>query len=417
MSSPPTRRTGSRPAAASSTGRCGPCRTRSAATSSSACSQCWPAKFGNRRTMTVAWVVSLALVIGYAKRVDFTSFVVGPYADRDLVIFLFIFLTGTLVAAWASRINLFGWLPLAALVLAVLVGRSTSFWSEPITQASLALLLAADRSAHHTCRSIAARGRPVVRALPLRLAGAATRGDVRVGRRDRRRSSSYPPCWHWPAPRRVGSWSSTPRWLGSADDERARRRNRRRCDTTSARPTARPIHTEALPATPTRDRNIVATAWLEAPPELLQLGADLPDHPEAEYKRRIGDWLLWRAGPAAGGDARYWAGRADDLTAAAHLSPVSGQHRRRHRAERSTAHADSEHGRKIYWADRRAGRSIETNGDHGSRHVAGGPRHARGESRRQADAGDARRTAPHRLVEQRPLGRRPVRADRTVCCG
>jgi hypothetical protein len=75
-----------------------------------------------------------------------------------------------------------------------------------------------------------------------------------------------------------------------------------------------PIHTEDLPATPTRDRNIVASAWVEAPTELLTLGRDLPNQPEGEYKRRIGDWLLWRAGPAAGGDARYWAGRADDLT-------------------------------------------------------------------------------------------------------
>ena len=75
-----------------------------------------------------------------------------------------------------------------------------------------------------------------------------------------------------------------------------------------------PIHTESLPATPTRDRNIVASAWIEAPDELQQLGADLPEQPEAEYKRRIGQWLLWRAGPAAGGDARYWAGRADDLS-------------------------------------------------------------------------------------------------------
>lgn len=74
-----------------------------------------------------------------------------------------------------------------------------------------------------------------------------------------------------------------------------------------------PIHTADLPATPTRDRNIVASAWVEAPEELRTLGADLPGRPEAEYKRRIGDWLLWRAGPAAGGEARYWAGRADDL--------------------------------------------------------------------------------------------------------
>ena len=75
-----------------------------------------------------------------------------------------------------------------------------------------------------------------------------------------------------------------------------------------------PIHTEDLPATPTRDRNIVASAWVEAPTELLRLGSNLPNQPEADYKRRIGDWLLWRAGPAAGGDARYWACRADDPT-------------------------------------------------------------------------------------------------------
>jgi hypothetical protein len=74
-----------------------------------------------------------------------------------------------------------------------------------------------------------------------------------------------------------------------------------------------PVHTTDLPATPTRDRNIVASAWVEAPHELRRLGDDLPDRPEAEYKRRIGRWLLWRAGPAVG-DARYWAADADDLT-------------------------------------------------------------------------------------------------------
>jgi hypothetical protein len=74
-----------------------------------------------------------------------------------------------------------------------------------------------------------------------------------------------------------------------------------------------PVHTAELPATPTRDRNIVASAWIEAPAELLHLGDDLPGQPEAEYKRRIADWLLWRAGPATGGDARYWAAREDDL--------------------------------------------------------------------------------------------------------
>ena len=75
-----------------------------------------------------------------------------------------------------------------------------------------------------------------------------------------------------------------------------------------------PIHTVDLPATPTRDRNIVATAWIEAPAELLNLGDDLPGRPGGEYKRRIGTWLLWRAGPAVGGDARYWAADENDLT-------------------------------------------------------------------------------------------------------
>lgn len=73
-----------------------------------------------------------------------------------------------------------------------------------------------------------------------------------------------------------------------------------------------PVHTDDLPATPTRDRNIVASAWVEAPADLLRLGHDLFGEPEAEYKRRIGRWLLWRAGPAVG-DARYLAVAADDL--------------------------------------------------------------------------------------------------------
>jgi hypothetical protein len=74
-----------------------------------------------------------------------------------------------------------------------------------------------------------------------------------------------------------------------------------------------PIHTADLPATPVRDRNIPATAWVEAPESVRTLGVDLPGQPVADYKRRIGPWLLWRAGPATGGDARYAAVRADDL--------------------------------------------------------------------------------------------------------
>jgi hypothetical protein len=77
-----------------------------------------------------------------------------------------------------------------------------------------------------------------------------------------------------------------------------------------------PLHTDDLPATPTRDRNIPATAWIEAPPTLRELGADLDGAPVASYKRRIGPWLLWRAGPATDADARYWAARADDTAIA-----------------------------------------------------------------------------------------------------
>jgi hypothetical protein len=74
-----------------------------------------------------------------------------------------------------------------------------------------------------------------------------------------------------------------------------------------------PIHTDELPPTPIRDRNIPATAWVEAPDVVRSAGDDLPGRPVAEYKRRIGPWLLWRAGPATGGDARYVVVRADDL--------------------------------------------------------------------------------------------------------
>ena len=74
-----------------------------------------------------------------------------------------------------------------------------------------------------------------------------------------------------------------------------------------------PVHTADLPATPTRDRSIPAEAWIEAPDELRGLGDDI-GRPRVAYKRRIGPWLLWRAGPAAKADARYWVGHVDDLS-------------------------------------------------------------------------------------------------------
>lgn len=73
-----------------------------------------------------------------------------------------------------------------------------------------------------------------------------------------------------------------------------------------------PVRTEDLPPTPVRDRNIPADAWVEAPAALLRAGDDIGNPPIA-YKRRLGRWLLWRAGPARGADARYVAVDSADL--------------------------------------------------------------------------------------------------------
>jgi hypothetical protein len=73
-----------------------------------------------------------------------------------------------------------------------------------------------------------------------------------------------------------------------------------------------PFHTDELPALPTRDRRMPASAWIEAPARARTLGLDL-GHELVTYKRRIGDWYLWRAGPASGADARYLALHVADL--------------------------------------------------------------------------------------------------------
>ena len=73
-----------------------------------------------------------------------------------------------------------------------------------------------------------------------------------------------------------------------------------------------PVHTADLPPTPIRDRNIPAEAWIEAPDSLLRAGDDIGQS-SITYKRRIGSWLLWRAGPATKAEIRYVAIAADDL--------------------------------------------------------------------------------------------------------
>ncbi len=78
-------------------------------------------------------------------------------------------------------------------------------------------------------------------------------------------------------------------------------------------PVTTDYHTDDLPPLPQRDYLIPAERWVEAPSELRGLGADFGVELVA-YKRRIGRFLLWRAGPASGADACYMALAADDLT-------------------------------------------------------------------------------------------------------
>lgn len=92
---------------------------------------------------------------------------------------------------------------------------------------------------------------------------------------------------------------------GSAGADRALPADARPFDPT-------PLDTDDLPDTPVRDRNIPAHAWRQAPEVLLRAGDDIATDAIA-YKRRLGTWLLWRAGPARGADARYVAIDADDL--------------------------------------------------------------------------------------------------------
>ncbi len=77
-------------------------------------------------------------------------------------------------------------------------------------------------------------------------------------------------------------------------------------------PVDRDYRTDELPPLPQRDYLIPATRWVEAPQVVRELGQDL-GIPLVAYKRRIGRFLLWRAGPAADADGRYAAVDAADL--------------------------------------------------------------------------------------------------------
>ncbi|MDH3306272.1 MAG: hypothetical protein OEO77_01935 [Acidimicrobiia bacterium] len=95
--------------------------------------------------------------------------------------------------------------------------------------------------------------------------------------------------------------------------------------------TDRRYHSHELPPTPQRTYRIPATGWIEAPPELLHLGDDLGE--TVEYKRLIGEFLLWRAGPPIG-EAWYLA---------VHIADPAEQYR--FRLSGKTGHGDGPDGK------------------------------------------------------------------------
>ena len=174
-----------------------------------------------------------------------------------------------------------------------------------------------------------------------------------------------------------------------------------------------PIHTDALPATPT------------ARPQHRRLGVDRGARRTADTGRRPARTIP--RPNTSGGSATGCCGVPGRLPAA---TPATGQAAATISTEQHTfrlfpddtgdglgpsgrRHArSSAPGRKICWAGDEAGRSIDADGDHGSRGTLPTcPRNRRGARRRPTDAGDPRGTATHRLVAQRAVGRRPVRAD------
>jgi peptidoglycan/LPS O-acetylase OafA/YrhL len=98
-------------------------------------------RWGSRQVITVAWFAVAALALAWWKRPAASGFVVGPYANQQLVMFLFIFVSGALASVWAHRIRLFGPLPLIALACGIAAGHSSLFLSEHVGGAALVLIL------------------------------------------------------------------------------------------------------------------------------------------------------------------------------------------------------------------------------------------------------------------------------------
>ncbi|MGD9996093.1 MAG: acyltransferase family protein [Ilumatobacteraceae bacterium] len=98
-------------------------------------------RWGGRRAVVAAWLVVAVLAVAYWKRGGPTGFVLDDYVGAQLVMFLFVFLSGAVVGLWADRVRLFGVLPLVALAMALLAGHSSVFLAEHVSGAALALVL------------------------------------------------------------------------------------------------------------------------------------------------------------------------------------------------------------------------------------------------------------------------------------
>jgi peptidoglycan/LPS O-acetylase OafA/YrhL len=99
-------------------------------------------KFGTRRTIGAAWLVTAAIAVGYHWHEAPVAFTIGFVADAKLITLLLIFLTGAMAGIWADRIRLFGIVPVIGLVVALVAGRRSLFFADNIAGAATAVLVA-----------------------------------------------------------------------------------------------------------------------------------------------------------------------------------------------------------------------------------------------------------------------------------
>ena len=99
-------------------------------------------RFGDRRTIGLAWLVTAGLAVGYHWHEAPVAFTIGFLADAKLITLLVIFLSGALVGVWADRIRLFGIVPAVGLVIALVAGRRSLFFADNVAGAATAVLVA-----------------------------------------------------------------------------------------------------------------------------------------------------------------------------------------------------------------------------------------------------------------------------------